>query len=93
MITAHAHAELLLVTRLYVLPEFQRQGIGKMMMDESYRALPQTRQVRVDVEEQNPKGRAFYRKLGFMEVGMKTDDVAGTTLNSVVMERHLHNAA
>jgi len=91
IITAHSHKELLFVARLYVLPEFQRQGFGKIMMEESCRAFPQTRRVRLEVEEQNPKGRAFYRKLGFTEVGTKTDDIAGTILKSVAMERNLHN--
>ena len=35
MITAHSHGELLVVARLYVIPEFQRQGIGERLMRES----------------------------------------------------------
>jgi hypothetical protein len=38
-------------------------------------------------EEQNPKGRAFYRKLGFGEVGVKTDEVAGAKVSSIVLEK------
>jgi ribosomal protein S18 acetylase RimI-like enzyme len=89
MITAHSQGEFLIVARLYVLPEFQRRGIGAKLMEESYRAFPQTQQVRLNVEELNPKGRAFYRKLGFREVGTRSDDVAGTMLSSVVMERQI----
>src|ERR1700709_1636398 len=29
LVTAHSQEELLLIARLYVLPQFQRQGIGK----------------------------------------------------------------
>lgn len=60
-------------------------------MEESYRAFPQAQQVQLDVEEQNLKGRAFYRKLGFREVGVKIDNVAGTKLNSIVLEKRIEN--
>ena len=93
MITAHSHGELLIVARLYVLPAFQRQGLGERLMRESCRAFPQSRRIRLHVEEQNPKGRAFYRKLGFREVEVKTDEIAGTKLNSIVMEKHIGDAA
>ena len=58
-------------------------------MEESFRAFPQIRRVQLDVEEQNLKGRAFYLKLGFREVGVRTDDVAGTKVNSIVLEKHI----
>jgi ribosomal protein S18 acetylase RimI-like enzyme len=87
MITAHSQGDLLFVGRLYVLPDFQRQSIGRRMMDEAYRAFPETQRVRLNVEEQNAKGRAFYRKVGFREVGVQIRDVGGTTLSSVVMEK------
>ena len=40
MISAHSQGEVLFVARMYVLPEFQRQGIGERMMDEACRAFP-----------------------------------------------------
>jgi ribosomal protein S18 acetylase RimI-like enzyme len=92
MITAHSHEELLVIARLYVLPGSQRQGIGEGLMKESYRAFPQAQRVQLVVEEQNPKGRAFYRKLGFREVGVKTDDIAGTVFNSIVLEKRIEKA-
>ena len=58
-------------------------------MDESFRAFPQTRRVQLDVEEENPKGRAFYKKLGFNEIRVKIDDLAGTKLNSIVLEKQI----
>ncbi len=58
-------------------------------MKETFRAFPQTRRVQLDVEEENPKGRAFYRKLGFNEVRVKIDDLAGTKLNSIVLVKHI----
>ena len=91
MITAHARHELLIIARLYVLPDFQRQGIGQKLMEESYRAFARTQRVRLDVEEQNSKARAFYQKLGFHEVDVRIDDIAGTTLTSIVLEKQIQN--
>jgi len=93
MITAHSRGEILHIARLYVLPAFQRRGIGERLMEESYRAFPGTRRVQLEVEEQNPKARKFYGKLGFREVDVKSEDVAGTQLNSIVMEKQIPDAA
>jgi ribosomal protein S18 acetylase RimI-like enzyme len=93
LVTAHSQEELLLIARLYVLPEFQRQGIGKGLIEASCRAFPQAQRVELDVEELNPKGRAFYRKLGFREVGVRTDDVASTKIDSVMLEKRIEKAA
>jgi ribosomal protein S18 acetylase RimI-like enzyme len=80
------------IARLYVLPAFQRQGIGKQLIEASYRALPQARRARLEVEEQNPKGRSFYRKLGFGEIGVRPDELAGAKVNSVMLERPIGDA-
>ena len=93
IITAHSHGELLVIARLYVLPEFQRQGIGERLIRESCRVFPQSRQLRLHVEEQNPKGRAFYRKLGFSEVEVRNDEIAGFKLKSIVMEKRIGETA
>lgn len=92
MITAHSQGNVLFVTRMYVLPDFQRRGIGKRMINAASAAFPQTEVVRLHVEEQNPKGRAFYRKVGFREVERRADDVAGARLNVIVMERRVGSA-
>ena len=76
-----------LVGRLYVLPDHQRRGIGKALMDSAAQAFPGIQKLSLPVEEKNAKGRAFYRKLGFREVGKRVDDVMGTQLTSIIMER------
>jgi ribosomal protein S18 acetylase RimI-like enzyme len=93
MVTAHSREDLLFIARLYVLPGFQRQGIGGRLIEESYRTFAQVQRVQLNVEEQNLKARAFYRKLGFQEIGVKIDDVAGAILQSIVLEKQLENTA
>ena len=89
MITARERDDLLVVSRLYVLPSYQRRGIGSRLLNASYSMFPETTSVQLEVEEQNSSGRAFYRKLGFMEVGRRSDDVFGTALHSIIMERRI----
>ena len=93
VVTVHSYDELLSIARLYGLPVFQRQGIGERLLEASYRAFPQAQHVKLHVEEQNPKGRNFYRKVGFREVGVNTDEVAGTKVNSVVLEKRIAKVA
>ena len=61
-------------------------------MEESCRVFPEIKRVQLNVEEQNPKARAFYQKLGFKEVGVRIDDVAGTQLKSIVLEKQIQSA-
>jgi ribosomal protein S18 acetylase RimI-like enzyme len=86
MITAHEAGQILLVSRLYVLPAHQRRGIGSRLLRASYAKFSETTMARLHVEAQNPHGRAFYRKLGFLDVKRKSEDVFGTLLQSIVME-------
>jgi ribosomal protein S18 acetylase RimI-like enzyme len=60
MIPAHSSDELLFIAHLYVLPEFQRQGIGAKLLESSCQAFPRVQKAQLDVEEQNPKARNFF---------------------------------
>lgn len=60
------------VFQLYVMPDSQRHGIGKALMDHAIRSFPGTRRVVLDVVRGNEKGIAFYRKYGFRFVSEST---------------------
>jgi ribosomal protein S18 acetylase RimI-like enzyme len=60
---------LLMVYRLYVRPAFQRRGIGGALLAALVRRHPETDRIRLLVEADNVKGRAFYARNGFVAAG------------------------
>ncbi|MBP2239342.1 ribosomal protein S18 acetylase RimI-like enzyme [Sinorhizobium kostiense] len=54
--------------QLYVLPKYQRQGVGRDMFAELETCFPDAEHMRVEVEPQNLHALAFYRAHGFSEV-------------------------
>ncbi|MDX1932542.1 MAG: GNAT family N-acetyltransferase [Capsulimonadales bacterium] len=71
----HGDAEL---RQFYVLPEFQRQGIGGALMEATL-AHPRLRRAShlyLDVWERNTDARRFYERFGFVTVGVRPFAVA-----------------
>jgi len=89
MITAHEKNKILHVSRLYVLPAFQRLGIGTQLLNAGYSVFSKAKRVRLEVEEKNPIGVSFYSKRGFDEVDRVTSDIFGVSLRSIIMEREI----
>ena len=77
------------LSRLYVHPAYQRRGIGEALLQAATDAFPQIKQVRLEVEDQNSKGRAFYARRGFVQIGSKTEEVAGVALNTLVLVKNV----
>lgn len=77
------------VQRLHISPSYQRQGIGSKLMNEIVKAFPKASMVELEVEKQNYKAQAFYKKLGFKESGEKVFEVNGIKLPCLVMEKSL----
>ena len=84
--------EIVSIGRLYVLPGNQRQGIGGKLLDACVAAYPGAQKLVLEVEAQNKKGMAFYRKQGFEEVARKEEKIEETTLVVVEMEKQLHRS-
>ena len=55
------------LTRIYVLPDWQRKTIGTLLLREGLTALSNqdAHQVFVEVEKENRVGKTFYEKRGF----------------------------
>ena len=89
LVTARVSDEVLMVNRLYVVPDYQRQGIGQQLLRASYEAFPACQRVRLGVEVQNHIGVAFYRRQGFTEVGQHQEQIQNTLLEVMTMEKVL----
>jgi len=89
VITAQKQDDAVVVGRLYVRPQYQGRGIGRQLLESSYHAFVDARTVRLTVEAENRKGVAFYAKEGFRETARISEEVAGTSLENVVMEKAL----
>ena len=61
--------DVLLLSRLYVLPNRQRQGIGEGLLRAAVRRHPGTKRVQLVVEARNTKALAFYGRRGFVVTG------------------------
>ncbi|WP_227269288.1 GNAT family N-acetyltransferase [Roseobacter weihaiensis] len=62
------------IAGLYVLPEHQSRGIGRALLSHVLSSLGT---VKLDVFARNRAGHAFYRKIGFFEIGRRFDDTSG----------------
>ncbi len=81
--------EVVYIARLYVLPGHQRHGIGAKLLDACVSFFSGFQTLRLDVEAQNEKGLAFYRKQGFRETSRKVEELEGISLEVVEMEMQL----
>ncbi len=62
---------------IYVLPEYQRQGIGKALMEEYFTWFGKDRKVKIKVVVYNEKAIRFYESLGFCKTDKYEDLVMG----------------
>lgn len=61
--------ETALLHQLYVLPQYQRQGIGRDIFAELETCFPYAGTMRVEVAEDNARAIAFYAAHGFTKSG------------------------
>ena len=73
-----------LLHQLYVLPRFQRQGIGRDLFAELETCFPGATAMQVEVDPRNAAAIAFYAAHGFVKTGEtphSADDVSGLPLH------------
>lgn len=78
-LAGHAYADAralprLRIARLYVLPAWQRRGIGHALLAALCDRYPSADRLALEVEVDNAKGVAFYRREGFTETGQMSED-------------------
>ncbi|MDQ2717701.1 MAG: GNAT family N-acetyltransferase [Chloroflexota bacterium] len=59
-----------LVQALYVLPEYQGQGVGKRLLQAALQWFGAGKEIVLNVAAYNEKAIAFYRAFGFVQAGM-----------------------
>ncbi len=59
---------------IYVLPEYQRKGVGKMLWDRALEMFDPTKDIIVQVATYNTKAIGFYKKLDFTDTGKRFSD-------------------
>ena len=77
------------LTRIYVLPDAQRRGIGADLVNAGVATFAEEglKRLTVSVEEDNVVGRRFYEKMGFAEPRELTHEVQGYSLRLVEYRR------
>lgn len=70
---------------MYLLPDYQRKGIGKALFEDGIFALKNAQRLFVSVESDNQKGCSFYKKRGFQIVDVFDDDFDGHILKTTRM--------
>lgn len=74
---------------IYVLPNFQNQGIGSMLWKKTMENLDSTKPIYVSVAEYNSNAISFYQKVGFVKTGKHysriTMPVSGVSIPEIEM--------
>lgn len=74
---------------IYVLPEYQGKGIGKMFWNEALKYFDKNKKITVDVADYNTPAINFYKKLGFIDSGnrfpMKIKFKSGAVITEMEM--------
>ncbi|MBB5538278.1 GNAT family N-acetyltransferase [Rhizobium giardinii] len=76
--------------QLYVLPKFQRQGIGRDMFAELETCFPDAEFMQLEVEPENHAAVAFYEAHGFVKIGETANCGDGQSgIPAIIMEKPL----
>src|SRR5262245_52221262 len=77
------------LTRIYVVPDRQRTGIGMRLLEAGLREVggEGLKHLTVEVERDNARGRRFYERTGFLEPREVTREVEGHRLALVEYRR------
>ena len=59
---------------IYVIPEHQRKGVGKLLWDEAQNYFDEGKDIVVEVAMYNTNAIEFYKKLGFVDTGRRFSD-------------------
>lgn len=75
------------LARLYISSDYQRKGIGKMLLAD-FIENHKPNKIYLHVEEQNQKAMDFYLKQGFHKIKETSESVFGYELKTILMEKY-----
>lgn len=73
------------LSAIYLLPEYQGEGIGSALLNEGIERLKDVKEIHLDVEKENRIGTIFYESKGFKVIKAYDDDFDGHILKTVRM--------
>lgn len=68
-----ASEEMLYIGRIFISPEYQRQGYGIKMMAEIENLFSASKLFKLDTPANNIRTNSFYQKLGYVQSGIDED--------------------
>lgn len=79
------------IERIYIRSKHQRQGLGKVLLDEAIRLAREEgkKKVWLGVWELNENALAFYRKTGFVQTGVHSFYMGDEEQTDLIMEKLL----
>jgi diamine N-acetyltransferase len=78
------------LNRLYVLPGFQRKGIGKKLLNNLISANS-VKEIELEVEEENENGIGFYIKEGFIRIGTIKEKIMDFEFKNLIMNKKINS--
>lgn len=73
---------------IYILPKYQKQGLGKDFVKEiAKRVKKESKYLVVEIENGNKTAEAFYKNLGFELEGFSPDEVFGQPFKTIKLKR------
>ena len=74
------------LSQLYILPEHQRQGIGRDLLEEIELSFPEAKLMRLGVDARNVKAVGFYERFGYRNTNIRLEEGG---LEALVFEKQL----
>ena len=74
------------LSQLYVLPEHQRQGIGRDLLQEIEMSFPEAKVMRLGVDARNVKAVGFYERFGYKNMNIRLEEGG---MEALVFEKQL----
>ncbi len=79
----------LYLSRLYDRVSYQGKGVGTGLLNAAIASYPGATAIRLEVEQQNLKGHAYWRSQKFVDIGTKIEQIGTDKIALITMERRL----